>query len=43
MYDFVRRVGFFYLCIYTDRVEVRPEGFEPPTVGLKGHCSTTEL
>ena len=22
---------------------VRPEGFEPSTVGLKGHCSTTEL
>ena len=22
---------------------VRPEGLEPPTVGLKGHCSAIEL
>ena len=28
---------------WQDRVEVHPEGFEPPTVGLKGHCSAVEL
>ena len=26
-----------------DTLLVRPEGLEPPTVGLKGHCSTIEL
>ncbi len=31
---------FIYLsCIFI----VHPEGLEPPTVGLKGHCSTIEL
>gem|GEM_PF-6080487 len=33
----------YKLPIYGSLYVVRPVGIEPTTIGLKGHCSTTEL
>ena len=36
-------VGSLYLLVIASNAMVRPVGIEPTTIGLKGHCSTTEL